>query len=441
MKRRYFGTDGVRGPYGGPVINEEFARRLGQAAGLWAGGEGDALIGWDTRASGPSLALSVAHGLRAAGLRPVMLGVVPTPAVARAAKTSGATLGVVVTASHNPAGDNGIKFFGQGGVKLTDDAEAAIEGHLPENTPASTGETFARAEAASEYIDAMSAVLPPGALQGWRIVLDTANGATCGTSPAVLRRLGAEVIALGNEPDGNNINAGVGSEHPQRLAEKVIATGACLGLAHDGDGDRCVLCDEQGQVLDGDEVLTILGLEALRQGRLGAKELVVTVQSNLGVDAAIAFAGGPTFRTSVGDRYVLERMRAVGATLGGESSGHIVCADVSPTGDGLVAGLRVLGVMRDRGQPLSQLRRGLEKFPQLTRALTVAEKRDLASCTGLKAEIAAIEGELGRRGRVLVRYSGTEPKLRLLVEGPTAGEVSRALERLDAAARRDLNVL
>lgn len=296
MSRRYFGTDGVRGPYGGPVINEAFAARLGFAAASWVGQPGLVVIGRDTRASGPALEAAVMRGLRAAGAEPVSLGVLPTPAVARAVRTEGAVLGVVITASHNPAGDNGIKFFGPGGVKLTDADEAAIEQHLPAVVPlaaaaeAPTGRTLATAT--DHYVAAAQQLLPAGALRGWRIVLDTANGATCGTTPVVLRALGAEVIGLGDAPDGRNINAGVGSEHPAQLAARVLAEHARIGIAHDGDGDRCVLCDEGGSVLDGDEILTVLATHALAQRRLVRDTLVITVQSNLGVDAAIAAAGG-----------------------------------------------------------------------------------------------------------------------------------------------------
>jgi phosphoglucosamine mutase len=441
MKRQFFGTDGVRGAYGGPVINENFAARLGFAAGHWAGGSGRVLIGRDTRASGEPLSEAVAHGLAAAGLEPVLLGVLPTPAVARAVRETGARLGVVVTASHNPASDNGIKFFGHGGLKLRDEEELAIERALPaELTNGFSADALSRFDGKADYIRAATALLPDQALAGWKIVVDTANGATCTTTPVVLRALGATVIGLGDQPDGTNINQAVGSEHPEALAAQVRASGACLGVAHDGDGDRCVLCDELGEVLDGDEILTILATNALKAGRLVANELVVTVQSNLGVDAAIAAAGGRVARTAVGDRYVLERMRADGAMLGGESSGHIVCADVSPTGDGLVAALRVLEVMRATGQPLSQLRRALVKFPQLATAVMVDEKRPLAACVTLQATIAAVETELGNRGRVLVRYSGTEPKLRLLVEGSTDAVVQDAMARLETAARQDLVV-
>ncbi|MBS0633522.1 MAG: phosphoglucosamine mutase [Verrucomicrobia bacterium] len=440
MSRKYFGTDGVRGPYGGPVINEAFAERLGYAAAVWLKKKGRVVIGRDTRASGECLVAAVARGLRAGGCEAISLGVLPTPAVARAVRLGGAPLGVVITASHNPAADNGIKFFGPGGVKLTDADELAIERLLPE-TLISPNLASPHEEAASAYRDGAAQLLPARALAGWRVVLDTANGATCATSPAVLRTLGAEVIGIGDAPNGTNINEGVGSEHPEALAARVLKEGARLGIAHDGDGDRCVLCDELGGVLDGDEILTILATHALTNRTLSNKTLVITVQSNLGVDAAIAAAGGRVARTSVGDRYVIERMLADGATLGGESSGHIICSDISPTGDGLVAALKVIEVMLATGKPLSELRRRLKKFPQLTAALRVKEKRPLAELPQLTATIKAVEGELGAQGRVLVRYSGTEAKLRLLVEGPTDAIVRGALDRLEAAVRAELEVL
>lgn len=464
MSRKYFGTDGVRGVYGGPVINEDFAARLGFAAVTWLRGAGErrrqvsvvepalerrskdevgrVLIGRDTRASGASLEAALARGLRAAGAEPVSLGVLPTPAVARAVLASGARLGVVITASHNPAADNGIKFFGPAGVKLTDDEELLIEQAMPARIDDAAGDPMEALENSVEsYVAAAAQLLPAGALRGWRIVVDTANGATCGTTPLVLRRFGAEVIGLGDAPDGRNINAGVGSEHPDQLAARVREVGANLGIAHDGDGDRCVLCDEQGRVLDGDEILTLLAHRALTQGRLVKNTLVITVQSNLGVDAAIAAAGGRVLRTNVGDRYVIERMLAEGATLGGESSGHIICSEVSPTGDGLVAALKVIEVMLAAGKPLSELRRVLVKFPQVTAALKVREKKPLDALPGLSGVIQALERELGAQGRVLVRYSGTEAKLRLLVEGPTDAVVRAAIARLEAATRAELVVL
>ncbi|HVW20393.1 MAG TPA: phosphoglucosamine mutase [Opitutaceae bacterium] len=438
MSRRYFGTDGVRGAYGGPVVNEPFFARLGAAAGAWAGRRGAVLIGRDTRFSGPALAQALGRGLGAAGLEPRSLGVLPTPAVARAVREAGAVLGAVVTASHNPAGDNGVKFFQADGRKLADEEEARIEALLPEEPPAGPSPALAESRGALEaYVAAVSGLLPAGALRGWTVVLDTAHGATAETSPLVLQGLGARVIALGGAPDGRNINAGVGSEHPEALAARVAAAGARLGVAHDGDGDRCILCDELGAVLDGDEILTVLALDALERGALPANTLVVTVQSNLGVDAAVAAAGGRVVRAPVGDRYVVERMRAEGASLGGESSGHIVCAEISPAGDGLVAALKVMEVMRRTGRPLSELRRRLRKFPQASEAVAVREKIPLERMAALGAAIREVEAALGARGRVLVRYSGTEPKLRLLVEGPEEAGVRAALVRLRTAARAD----
>lgn len=442
--RKYFGTDGVRGVYGGATMNEAFAWRLGAAAARFAREKGatstTVLIGRDTRASGASLEAALAGGLAAEGFRPVSLGVVPTPAVSLALRQTPAAFGVVITASHNPAADNGIKFFAATGIKLTDEEESWIEALLPESAGGAATEC-AGYDARALYIEAAARLLPAQCLRGWKLVLDAAHGAGSQTSLAVLTQLGAEVIAFGCSPDGRNINEGVGSQHPEKMSVAVVAHGARLGIAHDGDADRCILCDETGHVLDGDEILTVLALHALKNGRLAHRELVITVQSNLGVDAAVAAAGGRVARTSVGDRYVIERMLADGANLGGESSGHVICADVAPTGDGLVAALKVIEVMLATGQPLSTLRRQLRKFPQLTAALTVREKRPLEKLIALPAAIAALESELGAQGRVLVRYSGTEPKLRLLVEGPSDEVVGAALARLEQATRADLEVL
>lgn len=446
-ERRYFGTDGVRGAYGGPLMNEAFAFALGRAAGRWiaagrAGGSPVALIGRDTRFSGESLRTALAEGLRDGGCEPVCLGMLPTPAVARAVRTSGAALGAVVTASHNPAGDNGIKFFSGAGRKLTDEEEAAIEALLPPE-PAQSVPQVGRApvriepEFAEDYVRMAVGLLPPGAFRGWKVVLDTANGATVATSPRALAGLGAEVIGLGDRPDGRNINAGVGSEHPEAMVRRVRETGARLGIAHDGDGDRCVLCDERGELLDGDEILAILATRALAEGRLAERTLVVTVHSNLGLDEAVRAAGGRVVRTAVGDRYVVEGMERAGASLGGESSGHIVCMEIAPTGDGLVAALKLMDVMRTTGRPLSELRRVLGKFPQASVALPVRSKPPLESLPRLGRAIREVEAGLAGKGRVLVRYSGTEPKLRLLVEGADGAAVRAGLDALIAAAKAE----
>jgi len=448
MIRQYFGTDGVRGPYGGPVMNESFAWRLGAAAARFARAQPgfrseEVFVGRDTRVSGPALEHALAAGLESEGFEPISLGVVPTPVVSLLTRREGAALGVVITASHNPARDNGIKFFGPGGIKLTDENELRIEQLLPA-VAGLVGSGFAIVPYANPlalYLELTKALLPPRSLAGWRVVLDTANGAACASSRLVLEQLGASLTLLGSTPDGQNINAGVGSEHTEKMCATVRSAGARLGIAHDGDADRCILCDERGEVLDGDEILTILAVHALKHGRLANKTLVVTVQSNLGVDAAVTAAGGRVCRAQVGDRYVIEQMLAAGAGLGGESSGHVICSEVSPTGDGLVAALKVIEVMLATGQPLSELRRVLGKFPQQSTALTVKEKKPLESLPTLPAAIKSVETELGANGRVLVRYSGTEPKLRLLVEGPTVAVVQATLGRLIAAARTDLEVL
>lgn len=446
MKREYFGTDGVRGPYGGPIINEAFAERLGVAAARFVSrqthtGNQRVLLGRDTRASGVSLMQAVASGFASVGVEPVILGVVPTPAVAAALVRERAAFGVMITASHNPASDNGIKFFSRGGVKLSDQQELEIEKLLPAEQPTIHLNRSHQLDGLRAYLENINQLLPARALAGWKIVLDTANGATCMTSPVVLRGLGAEVITIGDAPDGQNINAGVGSEHPEKLAAKVLETGSMIGIAHDGDGDRCILCDERGEVLDGDEILTILALHSLKQGVLPGNTLVVTVQSNLGVDAALRDAGGRVLRTNVGDRYVVERMMLEKATLGGESSGHIVFSDISPTGDGLVAALKVLGVMLETRQPLSRLRKCLKKYPQATANFKVREKKELATLPHLPIVIQALEAEMGGYGRVLVRFSGTEAKIRLLVEGPTEEIVRKGLARIEAVVRTDLEVI
>ena len=453
-QRQYFGTDGVRGPFGGPVINELFAARLGIAAAKATSRRGGrVVIGRDTRESGWRLQQAIAAGLAAGGMSPVILGIVPTPALAMAVTEERAALGVMITASHNPASDNGIKFFNETGLKLSDAQELAIENALPDEAAARAAlDRLASKDDGSEipwpkadglraYLKTMSNVLTPHALDGWRIVLDTANGATCMTSPLVLGSLGAELTPIGGEPNGHNINDNVGSEHPQKLAALVRETGARLGIAHDGDGDRCILCDEHGGILDGDEILAILALHALAARKLAANTLVATVQSNLGVDAALRAAGGCVARSQVGDRYVAEKMRELGATLGGESSGHIIFSDISRAGDGLLAALKTIEVMLATNKPLSELRRVLKKFPQATKNLRVREKRALPTLPKLTAAITTLERELADNGRVLVRYSGTEAKLRLLVEGPTDAIVNDGIARLEATARGELQVI
>lgn len=447
MKRLYFGTDGVRGRFGDAVMNPDFVRKLANAAGrhmaaALGAGPKIALIGRDTRESGPVLEAAVAEGLASAGWGVGLLGVLPTPAVSLAVRKAHAQLGVVITASHNPADDNGVKFFASTGFKLPDAEEAAIEALLEVAGPVvDRGDIAPVRDAKLHYIAQALTRLPAGALAGWKIVLDTANGATCETTREVLTQLGAELVLLGNAPDGRNINAGVGSEHPEQLAARVLETGARLGIAHDGDGDRVVFCDENGSALDGDEVMTFLALGKLKRGDLPGGTLVVTVQSNLGVDAALAAAGGRAVRTNVGDRYVSEALQREGAALGGESSGHFIFPRVSPAGDGLLAALAVLRVMRDTGQPLSQLRRALKKFPQKQKALKLAAKPPLESLPGVQRLLREAEAALGGSGRVMIRYSGTEPKVRILVEAQTEVAVAEWFAKAEAALRAELPVV
>ena len=444
MKRKFFGTDGVRGLYGGAVINEEFAFRLARAAARWCREPGPVLLARDTRASGHSLSQAAAAALQVEGMVPRLLGVLPTPALARAVRDSDAVMGVMISASHNPAEDNGIKFFSGQGMKLDDSDEIRIESLLDweEETPFAAFEEHPEAgDIRRAYIDAAVELLGRDSLAGWRIVLDTANGATSVTSPFALKALGADLIQIGDSPDGRNINLRVGSEYPALLAGTVKARGARLGIAHDGDGDRCVLCDEQGLVLDGDEIMAIIALHALRTNSLPEKLLVATVQSNLGLDLAVTAAGGRVVRADVGDRYVLREMLARGGMLGGEQSGHLICGSWLMTGDGLAAALMVLRIMLATGKPLSELRREMRKLPQKTSSLKVLERKPLEACPVLRAAVETIEQRLGSRGRVLVRFSGTEARLRLLVEGPAAEIVDTEMAELEAAARREFGLL
>ncbi len=447
MKRKYFGTDGVRGRVGGEWINPEFARRLGFAAGAYLRARTEAaplvVVGRDTRYSGPEIENALVQGLTESGADVLRTGVAPTPAVAMAVLHFRAGLGAVITASHNPAHDNGIKFFSASGAKLRDQDEIEIESIIDASDRGErAGRAGSQKEAAENgafYVDKLAGLLPADGLAGWNIVLDTANGAGYRTAPAVLRRLGARLVTLGDAPDGYNINDGVGSQHPERMGERVREEGAAIGIALDGDGDRIVLSDETGTVLDGDEVLAILALSALRRGALAHDTLVVTKQSNLGLDEAIRNAGGRVERTDIGDRYVAERMIAGGFNLGGESSGHILFTDISPAGDGLLAALKVIEVMRETpgAQGLSALRSWLRRYPQRSESLTVRAKPDWATLVHLSAIIREAERAMGKEGRVLARFSGTEPKLRLLVESREAAQVSEWMDKLREAAGRD----
>jgi len=445
---RYFGTDGIRGREGDALVNPAFARRVGAAVAKYYRQRSRdkplvAVIGRDPRESGPELAEALIRGMNQESIYVHDIGVAPTPALAQVILERHADFGIVVTASHNPASDNGIKIFDGEGLKLAADVEEAIEGLIDEQPDAEQTE---RAKAfpfdgVGYYIDYLRSLMDEHCLCDWRIVLDLANGAACETAPAVFRRWKPELITLGDAPDGENINHGVGSEYPERLGEAVRDHRAHLGIAHDGDGDRVVVCDETGAVLEGEELLGLFALHKLRARTLRRNTLVTTEQSNLGLDHSLGKEGGRVDRVPIGDRNVAHRMREIGATLGGESSGHIIFADAGPTGDGLIAAVKLLGLMRRTGQPLSALRREVHLFPHQTRNLRVAEKTPLKSLPRLTEAIRSAEAELGDSGRVMARYSGTEPKLRLLAEGPDAATLERVMANLVAAARADLTVI
>ncbi len=450
MSTRYFGTDGIRGPVDGPVLSPAFVRRLGYAVSRFLKKHNPAkpvttiVVGRDTRESGERIEDWICEGLCAGGHHVYHAGVVPTPAVSMIVRDLHADLGIAITASHNPSTDNGIKFFNNQGHKFQPAAEEEIES-IFEAEPPVPGKGLPTCgydyDGRAFYTNHMRALLDQDCLRGWKIVLDTANGATAQTSPAVFRHLGADLTCLGNTPDGKNINAGVGSEHPQALVSKVRETGARLGVAHDGDGDRLVLCDETGSVVDGDEILGLVAAHMLRRNELKARTLVTTVQSNLGLDKAVERVGGLVTRVPVGDRNVLYKMLETGSNFGGENSGHIVFTDHSCSGDGLLAALKVIQIMLRTGQPLSILRKEVTLFPQVTANIRVREKKPIDSLDSLRAAMSSAEREFGNSGRILVRYSGTEPKIRLLVEGEDLGRVKTAMATLQEAVRKDLQVI
>ena len=441
MCRKYFGTDGIRGVYGGPLVNPKFFRRVGHALGHYlnessASSPYKVVIGRDTRASGEDLENAICEGLSNFDIELFRAGELPTPALAFAVIESRANLGIVITASHNMATDNGVKLFCEKGIKLDNAVEESLElliDAYPESESNPVGVTATGFEGVDRYNKFISSLFPRGFLKGWTIVADTANGSAVHTTPVVLRSLGANVITLGDSPDGANINAGVGSEHPQLLAKRVAAEGASLGIAHDGDGDRVIFCDEKGNIASGEEILALLSLHALKAGKLANKTLVTTVMSNHGLDQALEAAGGRVERVPVGDRFVVQKMVESGCNFGGESSGHFIFRDHLTTADGLLSALNVIEIMQQSGLPLSQLRKCMQALPQATVNLAVSEKIPLSELPQLQETIRRLEDSLPGRGRILVRYSGTEPKIRLLVEGENESLVQKTLEALKKA--------
>lgn len=435
MARKYFGTDGVRGRVGEFPITPEFVLKLGWAVGQVFAREGRSrvLIGKDTRISGYMFESALEAGLVAAGVDVSLLGPMPTPAIAYLTRTFKGRAGIVISASHNPYYDNGIKFFSAEGSKLPDELEAAIEEamDLPMTTVGSSGLGKVQRidDAAGRYIEyCKSTVGFELSLAGMKLVLDCAHGATYHVAPAVFGELGAEVVVMGAAPDGVNINAEVGSTHPDALCRRVVEEGADLGIAFDGDGDRVLFVDCDGQLVDGDELLYIIAAE--QQRRTGSCSGVVgTLMSNLGLELALKDLGIPFVRAKVGDRYVKEQMNAHGYSLGGENSGHIICADVSTTGDGIVAALQVLKAVCGRGESLAALRAPLQMLPQIMINVRTAAAVDLMNAE-LQAGVAAVDAELGDEGRVLLRASGTEPLIRVMVEGRDRRQVLELCERL-----------
>ncbi|HET7407109.1 MAG TPA: phosphoglucosamine mutase [Mycobacteriales bacterium] len=437
---RLFGTDGVRGVANADLTAELALDLAVAAAHVLVERSGDArptvVVGRDTRASGEFLEATVVAGLASAGVDVVRLGVVPTPAVAHLTTVWGAAAGVMISASHNPMPDNGIKFFDAGGFKLADAVEDEIEAHLRQPWSRPTGAAVGRVrtahDAVARYVAHLVGTLP-ASLHGLRVVVDCAHGAAYDAAPDALRAAGAEVVAIAAEPDGLNINAGVGSTHPERLVEAVRAHGADAGVALDGDADRCIAVAADGRIIDGDEILAVLALALHEQGRLARGTVVTTVMTNLGFHRAMAAHGIEVVETAVGDRYVLEAMRAGGYLLGGEQSGHVVFLDHATTGDGSLTALQLMSRVAATGRPLAELVAVMSRLPQVLVNVRVADKTAAMGASGLAAAKAAVERQLGDNGRVLVRPSGTEPVVRVMVEAPTEQEAQQAADRLAAA--------
>lgn len=451
MKLKYFGTDGIRGPYGGPALNDEIAFRAGKAAVRVAREKlftrsPQIVVGRDTRSSGVALLKAFAAGVVSEGGKLIDLGVAPTPCVAFAARNSEAIFGCVLTASHNTTADNGIKFFGASGVKLSEEIEFALDDMIDQ---VATG-TFDRSSDPLRlngkalrdlYRQAVVGAFPLGLLAGKRVALDCSNGAMSEIAPAVFRELGAIVDVVADSPDGSNINAGVGSEHPESLGALYEDSEYDFGVAFDGDGDRLVLFDENGQRVKGEAVLAVLAIDAKHAGQLPGDMLVTTVQSNLGLDSALKEYGIKTQRTDVGDKHIARLMLQAGYALGGEESGHVVVGRFAITGDGLVASIALAEVLVKSNSPVSKLASVYSAFPQQSKALKVAAKPAIEECAALSACIEKLDSELGEDGRLLVRYSGTEPKIRVLVEARSEEEVAATMAELLAAVEKDLELV
>jgi len=442
--RKYFGTDGVRGCVGEEPITPEFVLKLGWAAGRVLGAKsgdpGKILVGKDTRVSGYLLESALESGLSAAGVDISLLGPMPTPAVAYLTRTARARAGIVISASHNPYQDNGIKFFSAEGTKLPDEVELEIERVMSEPlrmvSSSELGKAWRYDDAGGRYIEFCKSTFPNRAsLDGLRIVVDCANGAAYHVAPQVFSELGAEVIAIANEPDGFNINRECGSTHPDTLRRAVLDAGAHLGIALDGDGDRVLMVDGNGAVVDGDQLLYIIAVDRLASGALRGG-LVGTLMSNFGLETVCRSRNIPFVRAAVGDRYVMGELVERGWDLGGETSGHIICLDKLTTGDGTIAALQVLAAMVRVGRSLAELKSGMTLFPQTMINVRMARRFDPKSSTAVQDAVRAAERELQGQGRVVLRPSGTEPVIRVMVEGADSAQVARLTQEIADVVRR-----
>ncbi|MEO7602705.1 MAG: phosphoglucosamine mutase [Sphingomicrobium sp.] len=440
MARKFFGTDGIRGTTNSEPMTAETALRVGQAAGthfLRGDHRHRVVIGKDTRLSGYMMESALVAGFASVGMDVVMLGPMPTPAVAMLTRSMRADLGVMISASHNPFLDNGIKLFGPDGYKLSDEDEYAIErrlGRAPKLAkPAAIGRAKRIEDARGRYIHYLKSTFPDHLrLDGLKVAVDCANGAAYHVAPEALWELGAEVVPIGVSPNGTNINDLCGSTYPDVLAERVVASGADIGLALDGDADRLIVADETGRIVDGDQMMALIGLTLHKRGELRGGAVVATVMSNLGLERKLKSEGVKLIRTAVGDRYVLEEMRRRGCNVGGEQSGHIILTDHATTGDGLVAGLQVLAAMVEAGKPASELLAQFEPLPQVLKSVRFNGGEPLEA-ESVQGAIAAAESALRGRGRLLIRKSGTEPLIRVMAEGDDAAMVERVVDAICAA--------
>lgn len=449
--RLLFGTDGIRGLANAEPLSPELALRLGRAI-TFVAGRGKThvpriLIGKDTRLSGYMLETAMASGICSMGGRVILCGPVPTPAIAHLTTSMRADAGIVISASHNPYQDNGIKIFGADGFKLPDELEAEIERLMADESllgARPTGPGVGRAtkleDSRGRYVVFAKNSFPRElTLDGLRIVVDAAHGAAYRVAPLVFSELGATVTALGVKPNGVNINRDAGALHPDNARTEVVKRGADIGIALDGDADRLIVIDEKGQIVDGDAVMAMCARRMLDDGELRHKTLVATVMSNLGLERAITARGGRLVRTQVGDRYVVEAMREGGFNLGGEQSGHLIFLDHASTGDGIVAALQVLAIMMRTGKPLSELwQTSMERVPQILENVQLAARKNLEDMRTLSTEAAKVKDALGKDGRVIVRWSGTEAKLRIMIEGPNDAKIRAYAKSLADAARKDV---